>query len=346
MSTTDEVSATFYALRLVRHNNPILKFLLYPTEDSNVALSKDKNYPTELNEALGIIREVQRERSVATNPLVEEEPDWLQRALSERIIQLAMKDISIEDYDADAGERILFYLRHQDQNAYGASIANRDELAATFEVGDRVVYGEYGLGTIESIARSQEQGESSFHYLILLDESQESIPVSSITAFKEGLRRPWSPQDCKNFLENLRLGFSLDSDPAYICSSLTYAIISGDIVRVSSVLKEFCYIARFNKIARYESSFLNESIERIAQEIMFSLNLLKVEVMRLLESALNESIQHKNDEVEKLRATQQELKRVELEKRELKRLELEKRELRRLELEKLKLEGRRKSDTA
>src|SRR5437016_13829043 len=81
-----------------------------------------------------------------------------------------------------------------------------------FKVGQKVVYPNHGIGTIEQIAQKQIGAVALPFYTLRLAATNSLVLVPVSNALEVGLRRPTSSVECESLFTTLAGGFATPAD--------------------------------------------------------------------------------------------------------------------------------------
>lgn len=115
----------------------------------------------------------------------------------------------------------------------------------TFSVGEKVVYPNYGIGTIEAIEEKQVAADSLLFYTLRLAANNSVVRVPVANVKEIGLRRPITVSQCHSLLRTLAGDF-VNSSPKLNnrFRVWTEKLRTGDIFEAADVLKQLTYALR------------------------------------------------------------------------------------------------------
>ncbi|HYG79111.1 MAG TPA: CarD family transcriptional regulator, partial [Pyrinomonadaceae bacterium] len=112
-----------------------------------------------------------------------------------------------------------------------------------FKVGQKVVYPNHGIGTIEQIEQKQIGSNSLPFYTLRLAATNSLVLVPVANAAEVGLRPPISSGECEMLIKNLSDDFS---SPAHDWKDrfkdFSEKMRTGDIFEVADVLKNLTFL--------------------------------------------------------------------------------------------------------
>ena len=155
----------------------------------------------------------------------------------------------------------------------------------TFEVGDKVIYPNHGLGIVERIEEKTILGTTCgfYHLRIVANETTVLVPVSNVDGV--GLRRAISDEDVERLFgllgdgkidnhQNWKGRFKDNSDK----------MRSGSIYDVADVLKSLTFLAKSKSLSFREKRMLDRAKFLIISEVS--------EVMRETAAAIEGRVDH------------------------------------------------------
>lgn len=135
-----------------------------------------------------------------------------------------------------------------------------------FKIGQKVVYPNHGVGTIERIEQKQVNGNELPFYALRLVQNNSLILVPVCNADEVGLRLPISTPQCNRLFEFLGEDFSFVSgDWKERFREFSEKMRSGDIFEVADVLKKLTFQSRQKPL-----SFREQRIFEKAQYLVIS----------------------------------------------------------------------------
>jgi len=133
----------------------------------------------------------------------------------------------------------------------------------TFEVGDKVIYPNHGLGIVERIEEKTILGTTCgfYHLRIVANDTTVLVPVSNVDGV--GLRRAISDEEVERLFgllgdgkidnhQNWKGRFKDNSDK----------MRSGSIYEVADVLKSLTFLAKSKSLSFREKRMLDRALER------------------------------------------------------------------------------------
>lgn len=155
----------------------------------------------------------------------------------------------------------------------------------TFEVGDKVIYPNHGLGIVERIEDKTILGTTCgfYHLRIVANETTVLVPVSNVDGV--GLRRAISDEDVERLFDLLGDG-KIDSHQNWKgrFKDNSDKMRSGSIYEVADVLKNLTFLAKSKSLSFREKRMLDRAKFLIISEVS--------EVMRETAAAIEVRVDH------------------------------------------------------
>ena len=160
----------------------------------------------------------------------------------------------------------------------------------TFVIGEKVVYPNQGIGTIENISsRAFGTQFEKFYLLKLLYSSMTvMVPFSNVTNI--GLRKITKTNEVSRVLAFLATG-STDSpaDWKYRFKENTDKMQGGSLLRVAEVLKSLLILQEEKPLSFREKKMLDRSRHLLVSELAIAKGVGELEAEALIEKALNKA---------------------------------------------------------
>jgi CarD family transcriptional regulator len=138
----------------------------------------------------------------------------------------------------------------------------------TFEVGDKVIYPNHGLGIVERIEEKTILGTTCgfYHLRIVANETTVLVPVSNVDGV--GLRRAISDEDVERLFGLLGDG-KIDSHQNWKgrFKDNSDKMRSGSIYEVADVLKNLTFLAKSKSLSFREKRMLDRAKFLIISEV-------------------------------------------------------------------------------
>jgi CarD family transcriptional regulator len=160
----------------------------------------------------------------------------------------------------------------------------------TFAVGEKVVYPNQGVGTIENISTRFFETRSEKFYLLRLFCSSMTVMVPFANAQTIGLRKLSKTTDVNKVLaylssstvENLcdwKLRFKVNSDK----------MLTGSLLQIAEVFKQLVRLHAEKPLSFREKKMLDRTRTMLISEVSVARNIPDLEAIGLLEKALAKS---------------------------------------------------------
>jgi CarD family transcriptional regulator len=160
----------------------------------------------------------------------------------------------------------------------------------TFAVGEKVVYPNQGVGTIENISTRYFETRPEKFYLLRLVCSSMTVMVPFANAQTIGLRKLSKTADVTKVLgylsgpavENLcdwKLRFKVNSDK----------MLTGSLLQIAEVFKQLVRIHAEKPLSFREKKMLDRTRTMLITEVSLARNINEAEAIGLLEKALGKS---------------------------------------------------------
>ena len=137
-----------------------------------------------------------------------------------------------------------------------------------FKVGQKVVYPNHGIGTIEQIEQKQIGATSLPFYTLRLAATNSVVLVPVANASEVGLRHPISSAECEMLLKNLADDFAAPpNDWKDRFKDFSEKMRTGDIFEVADVLKNLTYLSHLKPLSFREQRMLERSRYLVISEL-------------------------------------------------------------------------------
>ena len=157
-----------------------------------------------------------------------------------------------------------------------------------FKIGQKVVYPNHGVGTIEKIEQKQigENPLSFYSLRLAFNNSLVFVPVNN--ADEVGLRLPITRHDCDTLLDVLSDNFSnVPNDWKIRHREYTEKVRHGDIFAVADVLKKLTFLHRQKSLSFREQRLWEKSRYLIISELAAVCKQEECNIETRVESALD-----------------------------------------------------------
>ncbi len=137
-----------------------------------------------------------------------------------------------------------------------------------FKVGQKVIYPNHGIGTIEQIEHKQIGSTSLPFYTLRLASNNSIVLVPVANANEVGLRSPISSAECEMLLKNLADDFSTPpTDWKDRFKDFSERMRTGDIFEVADVLKNLTYLSHLKPLSFREQRMLERARYLVISEL-------------------------------------------------------------------------------
>jgi CarD family transcriptional regulator len=137
-----------------------------------------------------------------------------------------------------------------------------------FKVGQKVVYPNHGIGTIEQIEQKQIGAASLPFYTLRLAATNSVVLVPVSNAAEVGLRSPISSGECELLLKNLEDDFSSPAnDWKDRFKEFSEKMRTGDIFECADVLKNLTFLSRIKPLSFREQRMLERARYLVISEL-------------------------------------------------------------------------------
>lgn len=157
-----------------------------------------------------------------------------------------------------------------------------------FKVGQKVIYPNHGIGTIEQIEQKQIGSTSLSFYTLRLAATNSIVLVPVANASEVGLRRPISSSECEMLLKHLADDFTdAASDWKDRFKDFSEKMRTGDLFEVADVLKSLTYLSHSKPLSFREQRMLERARYLIISELSAVCRQPECKVEPRVEEALN-----------------------------------------------------------
>lgn len=157
----------------------------------------------------------------------------------------------------------------------------------TFQIGDKVVYPNQGVGTIENISIRSFGSASERFYLLRLGCNAMTVMVPFSNAANIGLRRVTKDREISRILSYLANGWSpVSSDWKLRFKDNTLRMQSGDLFQAAEVLKGLLQIHIEKPLSFREKKMLERARHMLVAEISISRGIGEILAAAVLQRAL------------------------------------------------------------
>jgi len=159
-----------------------------------------------------------------------------------------------------------------------------------FQLGDKIVYPNQGVGIIEQISSRNVTGEPEMFYLLRLNSSSLRVMVPMSNVANVGLRRVARSSEIGNILEYLQKGHCKScQDWKGRFKENSEKMRSGSLVQVAEVLKSLIHLNQAKPLSFREKKMLDRAWQLLVDEIAMAKGQAKENVEQTLVKALGKA---------------------------------------------------------
>jgi len=160
----------------------------------------------------------------------------------------------------------------------------------TFQIGDKVVYPNQGVGTIENISTRSFGSAFEKFYLLRFGCNSMTVLVPFSNAANIGLRRITKDREISRILSYLSNGDSpTNADWKVRFKENTDKMQSGSLLQVAEVLKSLLILQHDKPLSFREKKMLDRSRHLLVSELSIAKGVPETEAEALIEKALNKA---------------------------------------------------------
>jgi len=160
----------------------------------------------------------------------------------------------------------------------------------TFQIGDKVVYPNQGVGTIENISTRSFGSNFEKYYLLRLGCTSMTVVVPFSNAADIGLRRVTQRRAISRVLSYLSSGWCpVDSDWKARCRENTLKMASGDLLQAAQVFKGLLQLLREKPLSLREKKMLERARHMLLSEVSMARGVPEVYAAGMLARALGKA---------------------------------------------------------
>lgn len=157
----------------------------------------------------------------------------------------------------------------------------------TFEIGDKVVYPNHGVGIIEKISNRLVQGKFERFYLLRISSNDILVMVPTANAGDVGLRKIIERRDVDQlllFLSNSQ--FLTQKDWKDRFKENSEKMRTGSIFHVAEVFKNLVHLSRLKPLSFREKRMLDRARFLLISELSTVMSVNEVEIEVKIEKAV------------------------------------------------------------
>src|SRR5262245_8530866 len=157
----------------------------------------------------------------------------------------------------------------------------------TFEIGDKVVYPNHGVGIIEKISNRLISGKFERFYLLRICSNDILVMVPTANAGDVGLRKIIERRDVEQLLTFLSSNqFLSQKDWKDRFKENSEKMRTGSIFHVAEVFKNLVYLSRVKPLSFREKRMLDRARFLLISELSTVMNLAELEIEDRIEKAV------------------------------------------------------------
>lgn len=159
-----------------------------------------------------------------------------------------------------------------------------------FNVGDKVIYPNHGIGVVEAITKQVFDGSPLEFYKLRLQENNSTVNVPFGKVDEIGIRPLIRGLECDRLLKLLSENFTTPpSDWKDRFKEFSDKMRTGDIFSVAEILKHLTYLNQGKPLSFREKRMLERARFLVVSELAMVLNKSQDKATELVESALKKA---------------------------------------------------------
>jgi CarD family transcriptional regulator len=160
----------------------------------------------------------------------------------------------------------------------------------TFQIGDKVVYPNQGIGTIENISTRSFGSDFERFYLLRFGCNSMTVLVPFSNVVNIGLRRVTKDREISRVLSYLSNGTCvISSDWKVRFKENTEKMQSGDLLRAAEVFKGLVQIHMDKPLSFREKKMLDRARHMLISEISISRSIPEISAQAVLQRSLSKA---------------------------------------------------------
>jgi CarD family transcriptional regulator len=157
----------------------------------------------------------------------------------------------------------------------------------TFQIGEKVVYPNQGVGTIENISSRSFGSAFEKFYLLRFGYNSMTVMVPFSNVANIGLRRVTKDREISRVLSYLSNGVCTpNADWKVRFKENTDKMQSGDLLRVAEVLKGLLQVQREKPLSFREKKMLDRARHMLVSEVSISRSVPEIHAIQILQRSL------------------------------------------------------------
>lgn len=166
-----------------------------------------------------------------------------------------------------------------------------------FDVGDKVVYPNHGVGVIEEIKQLDIAGAEQDYYHLRIFANQTVVMVPVGNSKSVGLRKIFRRPDVEKLFKHLKDGeFDVYSNWKGRYKGNAEKMRSGHLFEMADVLKNLTHLSQRKALSYREKRMFEKAKQLIISEVAIVEKRSEQEVQDLLDEALEASLEANRDE--------------------------------------------------
>jgi CarD family transcriptional regulator len=160
----------------------------------------------------------------------------------------------------------------------------------TFQIGDKVVYPNQGVGTIENISSRSFGSAYEKFYLLRFGSNSVTVMVPFSNAANIGLRRVTKDREISRVLSYVSNGScEINSDWKARFKENSEKMLSGNLLRVAEVFKSLLQLQMEKPLSFREKKMLDRARHMLISEVSISRNVPEIHAISMLQRALGKA---------------------------------------------------------
>jgi CarD family transcriptional regulator len=160
----------------------------------------------------------------------------------------------------------------------------------TFQIGDKVVYPNQGVGTIENISSRSFGSAYEKFYLLRFGSNSVTVMVPFSNAANIGLRRVTKDREISRVLSYISSGpCNINSDWKARFKENSDKMLSGNLLRVAEVFKGLIRLQTEKPLSFREKKMLDRARHMLLSEISISRNVPEIHATSMLQRSLGKA---------------------------------------------------------
>jgi CarD family transcriptional regulator len=160
----------------------------------------------------------------------------------------------------------------------------------TFEIGDKVVYPNHGVGIIEKISNRLVAGKFERFYLLRICSNDILVMVPTANASDVGLRKIIDRRNVEQLVTFLSSNqFFTQKDWKDRFKENSEKMRSGSIFHVAEVFKNLVYLSRVKPLSFREKRMLDRARFLLISELSTVMNISEMEIEDRIEKAVTKA---------------------------------------------------------